>query len=154
MVRRAALSKVTVPLLAILCTSLLADTLVPNQGLKTEDKAPQKVYAFGLGDVRLLDSPFKTAMELDAKYLLSLEPDRLLSRFREFAGLKPKAETYGGWETATISGHSLGHYLTAVSKLYASTKDRSLLKRVNYIVDELAQCQRPDRRTARPRRWL
>ncbi|MBN2269237.1 MAG: glycoside hydrolase family 127 protein [Sedimentisphaerales bacterium] len=142
MARQTSLAKATVCLFVVLCTSVLADTLVPNQGLKIEDKAPQKVYAFGLGDVRLLDSPFKTAMELDVKYLLSLEPDRFLTRFREFAGLKPKAETYRGWETATISGHSLGHYLTAVSKLYASTKDKSLLKRINYIVDELGQCQK------------
>jgi DUF1680 family protein len=100
------------------------------------------VYAFSLRDVRLLDSPFKTAMELDAAYLLSLEADRFLSRYREFAGLKPKAETYGGWERATISGHSLGHYLTAISKLYASTGDERLLEKVNYTVDELLLCQK------------
>ncbi len=123
-----------------------ADALVADLPLKVKDKVPQKVYAFNLRDVRLLDSPFRAAMELDAKYLLSLEPDRFLSRFREFAGLKPKAETYGGWERATISGHSLGHYLTAISKLYASTDDESVrtavLDKVNYIVDELAECQK------------
>ncbi len=119
-----------------------ADTLQANLPLKIKDKVPQKAYAFSLCDVRLLDSPFKAAMELDAKYLLSLEADRFLSRYREFAGLKSKAEAYGGWEKATISGHSLGHYLTAISKLYACTSDRHLLERVNYIVDELAQCQK------------
>ena len=119
-----------------------ADTLQANLPLKIKDKVPQKAYAFSLCDVRLLDSPFKTAMELDAKYLLSLEADRFLSRYREFAGLKSKAEAYGGWEKATISGHSLGHYLTAISKLYACTSDIRLLERVNYIVDELAQCQK------------
>jgi len=122
--------------------SVLADTLVANVPLKVHDNISPKAYAFCLSDVHLLDSPFKTAMELDAKYLLSLEPDRLLSRFREFAGLKTKAEAYGGWERATISGHSLGHYLTAISKLYASTDDERLLHRVNYIVDELAECQK------------
>jgi len=122
-------------------SGVMADTLVADQPLKVKDKVPQKVCAFNLRDVRLLNSPFKTAMELDAKYLLSLEPDRFLSRFREFAGLKPKAEAYGGWERATISGHSLGHYLTAISKLYASTGDERLLDKVNYIVEELAQCQ-------------
>ncbi len=119
-----------------------ADTLQANLPLKIKDKVPQKAYAFSLRDVRLLDSPFKTAMELDAKYLLLLEADRFLSRYREFAGLKSKAEAYGGWEKATISGHSLGHYLTAISKLYACTSDKRLLERVNYIVDELAQCQK------------
>lgn len=118
-----------------------ADTLVADLPLKVENKVKQEVFAFDLGDVRILKSPFKNAMELDAEYLLSLEPDRFLSRYREFAGLKPKAEAYGGWETATISGHSLGHYLTAISKLYASTGDECLLDKVNYIVNELAECQ-------------
>jgi len=126
----------------IIGAAVHADTLVADLPLKVEDKVPPKVYAFSLRDVRLLESPFKTAMELDAKYLLSLEPDRFLSRYREFAGLKPKAQVYGGWEQATISGHSLGHYLTAISKLYACTDDKRLLERVNYIVDELAECQK------------
>jgi len=119
-----------------------ADTLQANLPLKVKDKVSQEVYAFSLSDVQLLDSPFKAAMELDARYLLSLDADRFLSRYREFAGLKPKAEAYGGWERATISGHSLGHYLTAISKLYASTGDERLLEKVNYITDELVLCQK------------
>jgi len=142
MTRRTLLSSALLLVLVNFCPSLCADTLVAGQPLKVKDKAPQKAHAFALGDVRLLESPFKDAMDLDAEYLMSLEPDRLLSRYRQFAGLKPKAQTYGGWETATISGHTLGHYLTAVSKLYASTTDRKLLKRVNYIVDQLAECQK------------
>ena len=49
------------------------------------------VEPFPLGQVRLLDGPFKQAMELDKNYLLSLDPDRLLSWFRKEAGLQPKA---------------------------------------------------------------
>ncbi|MBN2139086.1 MAG: glycoside hydrolase family 127 protein [Sedimentisphaerales bacterium] len=141
MTKRIFLSIAASGILIAVSTGLKADTLVANQPLKIKDKAAQKVYAFDLADVKLLESPFKTAMDLDAQYLLSLEPDRLLSRYREFAGLEPKAAAYGGWETATISGHTLGHYLTAVSKLYASTKDKKLLKRIDYIIDELAQSQ-------------
>jgi DUF1680 family protein len=127
-----------------ICTGpkVFADTLEANLPVEVKDKMGQKVYAFSLRDVRLLGGPFKTAMGLDAKYLLSLEADRFLSRYREFAGLKPKAEAYGGWERATISGHSLGHYLTAISKLYASTSDERLLEKVNYIIDELVLCQK------------
>lgn len=97
---------------------------------------------FPLTDVRLLDSPFQRAMELDAKYLLSLEPDRLLSGFRKEAGLPPKAVNYGGWESQGVAGHSLGHYLSACSLMFAATGDRRFLDRVNYIVAELAGCQR------------
>ncbi|HEY3414929.1 MAG TPA: beta-L-arabinofuranosidase domain-containing protein [Armatimonadota bacterium] len=112
--------------------------------MKIQPKIPLKAYPFSLTDVRLLDGPFKHAMELDAKYLLSLEPDRLLSRFREYAGLKPKAEAYGGWERDTISGHSLGHYLSACSMMYASTGDERFKDKVTYIIDQLDECQKAD----------
>ena len=100
-----------------------------------------KAEPFSLHDVRLLGGPFKRAMDANAKWLLQLEPDRLLSRFREYAGLEPKGEIYGGWEKAAVSGHSLGHYLSACSLMYASTGDKEFLRRVNYIVEELALCQ-------------
>ncbi|MBN1126523.1 MAG: glycoside hydrolase family 127 protein [Sedimentisphaerales bacterium] len=96
---------------------------------------------FDLDRIRLLDGPFRHAMEKDIDWLVRLEPDRLLSRFREYAGLEPKAPIYGGWERDTISGHSLGHYLTACSLGYAATGDQRLLEKVNYIIDELALCQ-------------
>ena len=47
---------------------------------------------FRLEDVRLLDGPFRHAMELDRKYLLSLDPDRLLHVFRINAGLPSTAK--------------------------------------------------------------
>ncbi len=93
-------------------------------------------------DVRLLDGPFKDAMERDAHYLLRLEPDRLLSGFRAEAGLKPKAEKYGGWESQGIAGHILGHYLSACARMYQDTGNRQFLDRVNYTVDQLAECQK------------
>lgn len=97
---------------------------------------------FSLRDVRLLDGPFKQGQDVAVKYLLSLDPDRFLANFRKEAGLEPKAQHYGGWESQTISGHSLGHYLSACALAYASTGDNEFLRRANYIVDELAECQR------------
>lgn len=102
---------------------------------------PRALDPIPLRQVRLLDGPYKQAQELDRAYLLRLEPDRLLHRFREFAGLKPKGEEYGGWEKDTISGHSLGHYLSAVALMYGATGDQELKKRADYIVQELAECQ-------------
>jgi uncharacterized protein len=52
---------------------------------------PIRAYPFSIKEVRLLDGPFKEAMTADARYLLEIEPDRLLSDFRAHAGLKPKA---------------------------------------------------------------
>ncbi|ESQ86529.1 hypothetical protein ABAC460_23290 [Asticcacaulis sp. AC460] len=94
-----------------------------------------------LSDVRLLPSPFQTALDVNHTYLLTLEPDRFLHNFRLGAGLKPKAEKYGGWENDTIAGHSLGHYLSAISLMYAQTGDATLKARASYVIDELALIQ-------------
>ena len=96
---------------------------------------------FPLSQVRLLDGIFKERQDTHARYLMMIEPDRMLAPFRSQAGLPPKAERYGGWESRDISGHTLGHFLSALSLLYASTGDNRALERVNYIVDELAACQ-------------
>ena len=100
-----------------------------------------KAEPFALNDVRLLDGPFKHSQELDHEYLLTLEPDRMLSWYRKEAGLKPKAPVYGGWESQGVAGCILGHYLSAVAQMYQATGDKKLLERVNYIVEELALCQ-------------
>jgi DUF1680 family protein len=96
---------------------------------------------FPLADVHLLDGPFKDAMERNAAYLLSIDADRLLHNAREYAGLEPKGEVYGGWERLGLAGHTLGHYLTAVSQQYAATGDERFRKRIDYIVSEMAECQ-------------
>ena len=88
------------------------------------DRIRREAHAFRLEDVRLLDGPFKHAMTRDAEYLLRLDADRLLSGFRKEAGLKPKAEAYGGWESMTIAGHSLGHYLSARAHTTPKTVER------------------------------
>lgn len=102
---------------------------------------PRKVefalYPFDIRDVTLLDGPFKNAKHLNEKILLSFEPDRFLAGFRTEAGLEPKAEQYGGWETSSIAGHSLGHYLSAIAMMYQATGNEEFLNRLNYIVDEL-----------------
>ncbi|HEY3412551.1 MAG TPA: beta-L-arabinofuranosidase domain-containing protein [Armatimonadota bacterium] len=126
-----------------LCPRLQAVVPVYHQTkMEVANKVHAQVYSFELSDVRLLAGPFKHAQDLDAAYLLRIEPDRLLSRFRVNAGLKPKGESYGGWESQGISGHTLGHYLSACSLMYASTGDTRFKERVRYIVSELAACQK------------
>ena len=59
------------------------------------------------------------------KYLLALEPDRLLHTFRLNAGLPSTAKPLGGWEEpkGELRGHFVGHYLSACALMYASTGD-------------------------------
>jgi DUF1680 family protein len=96
---------------------------------------------FPLEAVRLGPSHFLSAMEANRTYLFQLEPDRFLHNFRAQAGLAPKGPVYGGWEAESIAGHSLGHYLSALSLLHAQTGDAAACERVGYIVSELALCQ-------------
>jgi len=105
-------------------------------------RAQSAVEPFALRQVALLPSPFRAAMERNAKYLLALDPDRLLHNAREYAGLKPKGRLYGGWESKGIAGHTLGHYLTALSQQYAATGDPRFRSRIAYVVREMAECQR------------
>lgn len=103
-----------------------------------------KVRPFALDRVRLLDGPFKKAQDADHAYLLTLDPHRLLNGFYKNAGIEPKGEAYGGWERMDISGHSLGHYLTACSQMYAATGDVRMRDKVLVIVGELKRCQGKD----------
>jgi DUF1680 family protein len=114
--------------------------------IKTDGRevVPFRALAFDLKDVKLLDGPFKHALELNRASLLRYQPDRLLSKFFSEAGLKPKAEPYGGWERDTIAGHSLGHYLSACAIMYRATGDKQFLERVDYIVGQLKICQDAD----------
>src|ERR671931_149353 len=123
----------------ILTCSLAAEA---QRRAPAPDRIRIEARAFALADVRLLYGPFKRAMQLDAGYLLRLDPDRLLSWFRKEAGLEPKAAVYGGWESQGVAGHSLGHYLSACAMMFASTGDTRFRDRVNYIVAELALCQK------------
>ena len=120
---------------------ILGLTLVAVVSGAAQEEAVMKAEPFPLASVRLLEGPFKDAMDRDCAYLLLLVPDRLLSWFSKEAGLEPKGEVYGGWETKGVAGHALGHYLSACSLAWGSTGDEQFRERVAYIVDELAACQ-------------
>jgi uncharacterized protein len=122
--------------------ALLGTTLVSLCTTIAAAPAPTAVTQFALGDVQLLDSPFKRASERNARYLLSLDPDRLLHNTRKYAGLAPKAELYGGWESQGIAGHTLGHYLSALALQFAASGDKRFRERIDYIVGQLATAQR------------
>ena len=92
---------------------------------KTSEQKLVKARPLPLSSVRLLAGPLKNAQDLDAKYLLALEPDRMLSYLRQRAGLQSKANGYGGWDGGgrQLTGHIAGHYLSAVSLMWAATAD-------------------------------
>ena len=101
----------------------------------------EKVWTFPLSDVRLLASPFKQRMDMDEKYMLKLNMDRLLAPYLKAAGLKPKARQYKGWESTQLSGAFGGQYLSGLSLMYAATGNPVLKERVKYMVSQLQKCQ-------------
>src|SRR5947207_12056190 len=77
---------------------------------------PDVARPLPLSAVRLTGGPLKHAQELDIDYLLKLEPDRMMAGYRIRAGLKPKAEGYGGWDSRNgkqLTGHLAAHYFAA-----------------------------------------
>ncbi|RPH53884.1 MAG: glycoside hydrolase family 127 protein, partial [Lysobacterales bacterium] len=70
----------------------------------TASVLPRNAKPLPLADVRLSPSAFFDAVEANRRYLMQLEPDRLLHNCRKFAGLESKGEPYGGWEADTIAG--------------------------------------------------
>lgn len=100
-----------------------------------------RVSYFPLQDVKLLESPFLQAQQTDLHYILALNPDRLLSPFLREAGLTPKAPSYTNWENTGLDGHIGGHYLSALSMMYAATGDTAVYNRLNYMLNELHRAQ-------------
>ncbi|HMI50827.1 MAG TPA: beta-L-arabinofuranosidase domain-containing protein [Candidatus Saccharimonadales bacterium] len=129
-------------LISNLFLPVVALAQAPNQALAFRDKII-KVRPLPLNSVRLTGGPLKTAQDLDAKYLLDLEPDRMLAFLRERAGLAPKAKGYGGWDGPgrQLTGHIAGHYLSAVSYMWAATGDTRFKERADKIVQELKEIQ-------------
>ena len=100
-----------------------------------------QVSYFSLQDVKLLSSPFLQAQQTDLHYILALDPDRLSAPFLREAGLTPKAPSYTNWENTGLDGHIGGHYISALSMMYAATGDTAIYHRLNYMLNELHRAQ-------------
>src|SRR5947207_15682087 len=99
--------------LAILAPFLIVGS-TPGQQIK--NAIPDVARPLPLSAVRLTGGPLKHAQDLDIDYLLKLEPDRMMAGYRIRAGLKPKAEGYGGWDSRNgkqLTGHLAAHYFAA-----------------------------------------
>ena len=108
------------------------------------DAAPAPVARpFDLARVRLLPGPFLDAMQVNRRYVMGLDPDRLLHTFRLNAGLPSTAEPLGGWEApeSELRGHFVGHYLSACALMSTSLADADVKARGDLMVTELARCQ-------------
>ena len=101
---------------------------------------PVQMESFSVNDVTLTKSAFKHAEDMDIRYLLGIDPDRLLAPYLKEAGLEPKAENYTNWENTGLDGHIGGHYLSALAYIYASTGHQEIKVRLDYFISELKRC--------------
>jgi hypothetical protein len=103
-----------------------------------------KAYSFDLSDIKLLDSRFKENMERDGKWLLSIDNKRLLHSWRVNAGMSTYSRSFGGWEGLDVElrGHSLGHVLSGLALMYASTGEIAYKSKADSLVSALAEIQK------------
>jgi len=94
--------------------------------------------------VELLNGIFKDSQDKGKEYLVYLDVDRLIAPCYEAIGKTPKKPRYGGWESMAISGHSLGHFLSAVASMYIADRDERLKEKLDYAVAELSYLQSLD----------
>ncbi|XP_010279004.1 PREDICTED: uncharacterized protein LOC104613017 isoform X2 [Nelumbo nucifera] len=90
------------------------------------------------------DSMHGHAQQTNLEYLLMLDVDRLVWSFRKTAGLPTPGTPYGGWEGADVElrGHFVGHYMSASAKMWASTHNDTLNKKMAAVVSALDACQK------------
>jgi DUF1680 family protein len=106
------------------------------------------VQPFPLGQVTLGPGLFADKARLMHDHLRGFDPDRLLRAFRMTAGLPIEGVTApGGWEDTSgeangnLRGHYTGHFLSALSQAYASTRDPAYGEKIAYLVDGLMECR-------------
>ncbi|HKR10959.1 MAG TPA: beta-L-arabinofuranosidase domain-containing protein [Pyrinomonadaceae bacterium] len=133
--------KTLVGAFVLLVLSSPLTSAVRGQGIR--NAVPDVARPLPLPDVRVTGGPLKRAQDLNAAYLLKLEPDRMMAYYRKRAGLEPKAQGYPGWDGdgKNLTGHIAGHYLSGVSLMFAATGDPRFKERADYLVKEMKEVQ-------------
>lgn len=112
-------------------------------------RANNDVYGladFDLDEVNVTNEYYDNISQKDIDFLKTFDADRLLSRFRETAGISTKGVgPYNGWENSYIGGHTLGHYLTACAQAYLTAdkeEDKIWMKaQLDELISGLKECQ-------------
>jgi DUF1680 family protein len=106
--------------------------------------ATPRIRPFAASQVRLRPGVMFDAAEVNRRFILGQDPDRLVHNFRKTAGLASSAAPLGGWEAPDneLRGHYVGHYLSACALIWASAGDGQAKQRGDKVVGVLAECQR------------
>jgi uncharacterized protein len=94
-----------------------------------------------INDVRINSGVLRDAQDTNLSYLTSMDPERLLAPYRSEAGIYTSASYYPNWESDGLGGHIGGHYLSALSLMYAATGNSTMLNRLNSMINALEEVQ-------------
>ncbi len=96
---------------------------------------------FPYGAVTLTGGPMKRQYDAIHAHFLALDNDRLLKVYRQRAGLPAPGDDMGGWYDADgfVPGHTLGQYISGLSRIYGATKDPACAVKVNALVTGFAE---------------
>ncbi|HEY3933060.1 MAG TPA: glycoside hydrolase family 127 protein [Gemmatimonadales bacterium] len=127
-------------------TALAAIPVLPKAmraALGRRGSITPKVAPFDLHQVRLRPGPILDDVMVNRRFMMGLDPDRLLVSFRTTAKLPTTAEPYYGWEAPNneLRGHFVGHYLSGCALMAAQLGDDAVKARGDLLVTELGKCQ-------------
>ncbi|MFZ2995818.1 glycoside hydrolase family 127 protein [Sphingobium sp.] len=128
---------------ALLSSASLLLPLTPVLA-KAAPRRSQRAEPVASRHVMLKPSPFADAMAANRRYLLSLDADRLLHNFYTSAGLPAPAPVYGGWESDSIAGHTMGHWLSAMSLMIANSGDGELTAKLDSALASMQRIQQAE----------
>ena len=113
---------------------------------KKQERREDPVHSFAPGEVTLLGGTiFSEAQERMLAFIRNVDADQLLYNFRVAADLDTKGvEPMTGWDApdCNLKGHTTGHYLSGIALAYSVTKEEALKEKLDYLVEELAKCQK------------
>ncbi len=100
---------------------------------------------FGYAEIELLDGPLREQNQTNHMFYLSLDEDMLLKPYRQRAGLPAPGDDMGGWydwvdgkhlkdSHGFCPGHTLGQYISGLSRNYAATGHRPTQEKVQRLV--------------------
>jgi DUF1680 family protein len=102
-----------------------------------ESVAAKPLQEFGYGDVQLAPGRMQTQFEETQSVLMGLDENALVKPYRVRAGLPAPGPDMGGWYDASgfCPGHTMGQWISALSRGYAVKRDPMTQAKVRAILD-------------------
>lgn len=111
----------------------------------TSPAGREVVHELPYSAVQLNGGPIKAQYDLLHSHYLALDNDRLLKVYRQRAGLPAPGADMGGWYDLNgfVPGHTLGQYISGLSRFGASTGDTACHEKAHALVAGFAETLGP-----------